>query len=336
MRAAMIDEYGGPEKLYIGDAPKPVPAADDVLIRVAYAAINPADWKIREGLLPFTNDLPRPLILGMDASGIVEAVGENVTEFKPGDRVVTLSLMAFGKGGSYAEYMLCPEPRVAHLPDNLSFAEGAAIPIASASASSSIIDGANVQPGQKVLLNGGAGGVGTYGVQFIRYLGAEVAATCSTRNIDYLKSLGVDRVIDYTKEDISEALREWAPEGIDNVIDAVGQHSLPADLPGMMKPGGTIVCIVNLLTGVEAFDLELAEKRGVRVIDNIVGAGVMDPLWGQVLPFRKCLQGIAEGKIKVPPIQILPLEKVAEAQNLVQEGHVRGKVVLEIDGSLPR
>lgn len=336
MRAAMIDSYGGPDRFYIGDAPKPVPAADDVLIRVAYASINPADWKVREGLLPFTHDLPFPLILGMDAAGIVEAVGQDVTEFQPGDRVVTLSMMAFGKGGSYAEYMLCPAPRVARLPDNLGFAEGSTIPIASASASSSIIDGAGVKAGQKVLLNGGAGGVGTFGVQFLRYLGAEVAATCSTRNVDYLKSLGVDRVIDYTKENIAESLRDWAPEGVDHVIDAVGQHSLPADLPALVKPSGSIVCIVNLLTGPEAFDLDLAERRGVRVIDNIVGAGVTDPLWGQVLPFRQCLAAIGEGRIQVPPFEVFPLDQVGQAQNRVQEGHVRGKIVLAVNPDLPR
>jgi NADPH:quinone reductase-like Zn-dependent oxidoreductase len=285
-------------------------------------------------MLSFTHDLPFPLVLGLDAAGVVEAVGEGVTEFAPGDRVVSLSHMPFGKGGSYAEYMICPTPRVAHLPANLSFAEGATIPIASASACSSIVDAAHVEPGQKVLVNGGAGGVGTFGTQFLRYLGAEVAATCSTRNIGYLTDLGVERVIDYTKEDICQALGEWAPDGVDHVIDAVGQHSLPANLPAFVKRGGSIVCIFNLLTGPEAFDLELAEQRGVRVIDNIVGAGITDPLWGQVMPFRQCLAGIGEGRIKVPPFDVFPLERVSEAHNRVQEGHVRGKIVIEVDPTM--
>lgn len=336
MKAVMIDRYGGPEVLYIGEAPKPSPEPGDVLIRVACASINPADWKVREGMLPFTDALGFPLIQGMDNSGVVEAVGEGVTGFKPGDRVLSLSHMAFGKGGSYAEYLLCPEPRVAHLPDNLSFAQGAAIPIACASASSSIVDAAGVKPGDKVFFNGAAGGVGSYGVQFLRHLGAEVAATCSSRNVEYVRGLGANRVIDYTREDIADALQAWAPDGVDHVIDAVGPTTLPRDLPRLVRPGGSIVVILNLQCGPEYFDLELAESRNVRVVDNVSGAGITDHIWGQVMAFRQCLAAIAEGAIKVPPIQVFPMDQVADAQRLVEGGHVRGKVVLEIDPTLPR
>ena len=336
MKAVMIDRYGGPEVLYIGEAPKPSPEPGDVLIRVACASINPADWKVREGMLPFTDALGFPLIQGMDNSGIVEAIGEGVAQFKPGDRVLSLSHMAFGKGGSYAEYLLCPEPRVAHLPDNLSFAEGAAIPIACASASSTIVDAAGVKPGDKVFFNGAAGGVGSYGIQFLRYLGAEVAATCSARNVEYVRGLGANRVIDYTSEDISEALQVWAPEGVDHVIDAVGPTTLPRDLPRLVRPGGSIIVILNLQCGPEYFDLELAESRNVRVVDNISGAGISDHIWGQVMAFRQCLAAIAEGAVKVPPIQVFPMNQVADVQRLVEGGHVRGKVVIEIDPALPR
>ena len=336
MRAAMIDRYGGPEVLYIGDAPKPQVAPGDVLIRTAYSSVNPADWKIREGLLPFTHALPFPMTLGMDAAGVVEAVGEGVVDFRPGDRVVSLSLMAFGKGGAYAEYLLCPEPRVARLPDNVDFAQGATIPIASASAASSILDAAGVQAGDKVLFNGAAGGVGSFGIQFLRYLGADVAATCSTRNLDYVASLGAERVIDYTQENIAQAVRAWAPDGVDHVIDAVGQGSLPADLPAYVKRGGSIICILNLVSGPEAFDLELAAAREVRVADNVTGAGITDPIWGQVEAFRRCLAAIGEGAVRTPPFEVLPLEQIAEAQKRVQGGHVRGKIVIEIDPTVGR
>lgn len=336
MRAVMIDRYGGPEVLYIGEAEKPVPGAGDVLIRVACASINPADWKIREGMLPFTDQLGFPLIQGMDNAGIVEAVGERVTDFRPGDRVLSLSLMAFGKGGSFAEYLLCPEPRVAHLPANLSFAEGAAIPIACASASSTIVDACRVKAGEKVFFNGAAGGVGSFGVQFLSHLGAEVAATCSTRNVDYVRSLGVHRVIDYTCDDIATALRDWAPEGLNHVIDAVGPMTLPRDLPALVKPGGSIIVILNLQCGPEYFDLQLAQNRNVRVADNVSGAGITDHIWGQVMAFRQCLAAIAEGSVKIPPIQVFPMDQIAEAQRLVEGGHVRGKVVIEIDSALPR
>lgn len=336
MRAVMIDRYGDPEVLYVGEAPKPVPEPGDVLIRVAYSSINPADWKIRRGMLPFTDSLGFPMIQGMDNAGIVEAVGEGVTEFKPGDRVLSLSLMAFGKGGAFAEYLLCPEPRVAHLPANLGFAEGAAIPVACSSAASTIVDGCGVKAGDKVFFNGAAGGVGSFGIQFLRYLGADVAATCSTRNIDYVRGLGASRVIDYTSEDIAASLRDWAPEGVDHVIDAVGPTTLPRDLPLLVKPGGSIIVILNLQDGPEYFDLELAAQRNVRVADNVSGAGITDHIWGQVMAFRQCLEAIALGAVKVPPIEIFPMREVAEAERLVEGGHVRGKVVLEIDPTLER
>lgn len=336
MRAVMIDQYGGPEVLYIGEAPKPVPGPGDVLIRVAYSSINPADWKVRAGMLPFTDQLGFPMVQGMDNSGIVEAIGEGVTEFKPGDRVLSLSLMAFGKGGAFAEYLLCPEPRVALLPDNLSFAEGASIPVACSSAASTIVDACGVKAGDKVFFNGAAGGVGSFGVQFLRYLGAEVAATCSTRNVGYVRDLGADRVIDYTQEDIASCLSDWAPDGVDHVIDAVGPTTLPRDLPRLVRPGGSIIVILNLQAGPDYFDLDLAAQRKVRVADNVAGAGITDHIWGQVLAFRQCLVGIAEGAVKVPPIKVFPMEEVAEAERLVEGGHVRGKVVLAIDPSLER
>ena len=336
MKAVMIDRYGGAEGVSNGEAPKPPPEAGGALIRGARASIKPADGEVREGMLPFTDALGFPLIQGMDNSGIVEAIGEGVAQFKPGDRVLSLSHMAFGKGGSYAEYLLCPEPRVAHLPDNLSFAEGAAIPIACASASSTIVDAAGVKPGDKVFFNGAAGGGGSDGIPFLRHLRAGVAATRSAPRRAYDRGLGADRGVGYNSEDISEALQVWAPEGVDHVIDAVGPTTLPRDLPRLVRPGGSIIVILNLQCGPEYFDLELAESRNVRVVDNISGAGISDHIWGQVMAFRQCLAAIAEGAVKVPPIQVFPMNQVADAQRLVEGGHVRGKVVIEIDPALPR
>jgi NADPH:quinone reductase len=332
MKAVQIDRFGGPEELKLNEAPIPEAGPGQVLIKGAYASINPADWKGRAGLLPHLAMFPFPMTLGMDCSGVVEAVGEGVTNFKAGDRVVTLSGLGLGLPGTYAEYCVAPEPRVVHLPAHLSLAEGATLPIASASAASSILDVAKSTAGDKVLVNGGAGSVGTFAVQFLRSLGATVAATCSTRNVEHVRSLGADLVIDYTREDILGAVRAWAPQGLDSVIDAVGQHSLPFKTPEVIKPGGVLVCIQNLLTGPEAFDLHSAEARGVTVIDNVRAAMTPDPTWFQVAAFRQLIAAVAAKAVKPPPYKIIPLEQAAEGQKEVADGHVRGKILLEIAG----
>jgi NADPH:quinone reductase-like Zn-dependent oxidoreductase len=330
MKAMQIDRFGGPEELYLADIAVPEPGAGQVLIRTAFASVNPADWKARAGLLPHLSAFPFPMTLGMDCSGIVAKVGPGVVAFRPGERVVTLSGMGLGMGGTYAQYCCAPEPRVALLPDGLTLAEGATIPIASASAASSIIDVAKCAPGDTVFLNGGAGSVGIFGIQYLKHIGARVAATCSTRNVAYVRDLGADLVIDYTREDVASALRAWAPAGLDATIDAIGQNSLPRLMPDLHKPGGTLVCITNLFTGPDAFDLEAAARRGVQVVDNVTAAMTEDPTWFQVAAFRQMLSAIASGTIKVPPYMTMPLEEAAAAHETVAAGHVRGKILLWI------
>jgi NADPH2:quinone reductase len=220
MKAMVIDRFGGPEEFRLADVPIPEPGPGEVLIRSAYASINPADWKARAGLLPHLRHYPLPITIGMDCAGVVDKVGANVGEFAPGERVITLSGMGLGAQGTYAEYCVAPAVRVARLPAQLSFAEGATIPIASASAASSILDVAKVKAGAAVLVNGAAGSVGSFAIQFLRHLGARVAGTCSTRNVEHVRSLGAERVIDYTRDNIPSALRAWAPDGLDVVIDA--------------------------------------------------------------------------------------------------------------------
>jgi NADPH:quinone reductase-like Zn-dependent oxidoreductase len=261
---------------------------------------------------------------------VVETVGEGVTAFAPGDKVIALSGIASGQPGTYAEYACVPEMRTLKLPRGLSLAEGATVPIASASAASSIIDVAKAKAGDKVFLNGGAGSVGTFGIQYLKYIGCSVAATCSTRNIGHVRLMGADLVIDYTKENIGDEIRKWAPDGLDSVIDAVGQHSLPRETPDWIRPGGTLVMIQNLLTGVEAFDLESAAARNVWVVDNVIPARTPDPSWFQVDAWRRMVAAIDRGAVQVPPYEVLPLEQAAEAQRRVEDGHVRGKILLKV------
>jgi NADPH2:quinone reductase len=330
MKAMVIDRFGGSGEFRVADLPVPVPGSGQIVIRSAFASVNPADWKARAGMLPHLSYYPFPITIGMDCAGIVESVGEGVTAYKPGDRVISLSGMGLGQQGTYAEYALVPEPRVAPLPAHLDFAQGATIPIASASAASSILDVARVKAGDTVFVNGGAGSVGTFAIQFLTYLGARVAATCSTRNVEHVRGLGADLVIDYTSEDIAATLRAWAPMRLDSVIDAVGQHSLPRAMPGLIKAGGTLVCIQNLLTGPEDFDLDLATDRNVRVVDNVMDAMTEDPTWFQVKAFRALLDAVVAQKVKVPPYEIVPLEQAGAAHDRVEEGHVRGKILLKI------
>lgn len=332
MRAVMIDEFGPSNVMRIRLTDRPEPGPGQLLIRARYASVNPADWKIRAGLLDRVGGDGFPMILGMDVAGVVEAVGTGVADFTPGERVVALSGMGLQLGlrGTYAEYCCTPAVRAVKLPDHVSFEEGATIPIAAASAASTIIDVAKVKPGDVVLFNGGAGSVGTFGVQFLKLLGAKVAATCSTGNLARLQGYGIDKLIDYTREDVLDSLRAWAPEGVDCVIDAVGMGSLPANTPEMVKPGGIIACIQTLIKDVDGYDAELAVRRNVRIVDNITQTvHVGTPLF-QVEGFRQVVAGVASGRIKAPPYKVLPLEAVAQAHDEVEQGHFKGKILLKI------
>lgn len=331
----VIERFGDSKELHPAEIPMPEPKEGQVRIRMAFASVNPADWKTRAGLLPHVKHMGFPLTIGMDGSGVIDKVGPGVTGFKPGDKVITLSGMGnAGLQGTYAEFCVAPARRTMLLPAHLSLAEGATIPIAAASAASSIIDVGKVQSGDLVFYNGGAGSVGNFAIQFLRLLGARVASTCSTRNLEHVRALGAELVIDYTKGDVLTALRQWAPGGLDIVIDGVGQHSLPDNTPDVIKDGGTLIVIQNLLTGPEAFDLKSAEARKIWVVDNVIPARKPDATDFQVDAFLQLLEGVRAQKIAPPPFEIVPLEEAPAAHDRVQEGHVRGKILLRIGGEL--
>ena len=206
MKAIVNTQYGQPDVLHLEEVKKPAPKKNEVLIKVHAVSVNCADWRTMTGtpyLFRFSIGLlkPKSTILGADVAGTVEAVGLNVTQFKPGDAVYG-DLASFGFGG-FAEYVCAPENVIALKPTNLTFEEAAAVPMAAVTALQALRDGGKVQPGQKVLIHGAAGGVGTFAVQIAKQLGAEVTGLCSTRNLDLIRSLGADHVIDYTKEDFA-------------------------------------------------------------------------------------------------------------------------------------
>ncbi len=323
MRAMVIDRFGGPEVFRLAEVETPLPGPGEVLIQVAFAGVNPADWKCREGWLAHYFDYKMPFIVGFDAAGIVSAVGPGVTDYKIGDRVVTSSNQGIGEWGSYAEYVKSVTDRVAHLADSVPFATAAAIPTAGITSWEGLFDTGGLKPGQSVLINGGAGGMGSFAIQFAKYAGARVAVTCGPANIDYVRGLGADRAIDYRSENVLAAVLDWAPGGVDLVMDTVGQGTLP-DGVEMTRPGGLIAPIGTLIPGEPQFDTAKAEARGVRIIptmSNHLRAGRQ---------LRATVDLFNRGVFRAPQIDIMPLEAAGEAQRRVKDGHVRGKILLRV------
>ena len=324
MYAMIIEETGGPEVLKYGELPTPVPGAGEVLIRVAFAGVNPADWKNRQGLLAAFRPYVFPYVIGFDAAGIVAAVGEGVKDINVGDRVFTPTNHGQGSQGSYAEYVLADDHLVARVPAGLALDQAAAWPVAALTAWQALFDRGALSAGQRAMIHGGAGGLGSFAVQLARWAGAEVAATCSNRNVEYLKGLGVTRVIDYQHEDIAGAIREWAPSGLDLVVDAVGTSTLPNALE-LVKPGGTLISIPTLVDdGDPATASAAAQARGVSHIfstmDDQNCAATLENIAGLLV----------NGAIALPPIRQFPLERAAEVHQIIQSGHNRGKFVLKV------
>ena len=324
MFAMIIEKTGGPEVFQYAEVPTPEPGADEVLIKIAYAGVNPADWKNREGHLAQYRPYAFPYIIGFDAAGVVAAVGEGVTEFTVGERVFTPTNHGQGGQGSYAEYALANADRVARIPAGLSFAQAAALPVAALTAWQGLFDRGGLQAGQLAMIHGGSGGLGCFAVQFARWAGARVAATCSTANVEYLKSLGVERVIDYRTEAIAEAVGGWAPEGLDYLMDAVGVSTLRNGLD-LVKPGGTFVSIPTL---VDDGDIPAAAAAGAAKGVNRVFSTMDDVGCGPTL--QRIGELLESRDIALPPLREFSLREVAEAHRITQQGHNRGKLVLKV------
>ena len=330
MRAMVFDHYGEPNVMSLRDVPVPEPQDGEVLIRVGYAGVNPSDSKARSGQIARAGYRYRethfPFVTGMDAAGVVERTGVNVNEFKQGDRVITWSAADGKTWGSYAEFIRVPARSVFPMPKSLNFAQAAAVPIASLTAFQALFhaEKGGMIPGQKVLIHGAAGGVGSFAVQFAKSGGVLVAATCGTANVPYVRSLGADCVIDYKTEEACQAVRDWPAEGVDVVLDAVGPATLPKALD-MLRPGGRLV---NILTATADSDIERdtreAEQRGFRKIVFIIDfERAQDSM-------REIAHLIDRGLVHVPPIEALPLEDAARAHQMIETGHVRGKLVLKV------
>ncbi len=324
MRAMVIDGFGGADLLRWAELPQPVAGPGEVLVRVVCAGVNPADWKTREGKLSAYIDYHFPFVLGFDLAGIVEAVGEGVDAFRPGDRVFGMSRQGQGRDGSYAEYCIADAVFLAPLPPGWSFAQAAALPVAGTTAYGGLVDAGELREGQLVLINGGAGGVGSIGIQVAKALGARVAVTCGADNQSYVRELGAELAIDYRGGDVADRIREWASDGVDLVLDAVGLDSLLPSVIDIVAPGGRYVEIETLISRADEALVAGAAARGIAILSNMVAvARLPDHLKG--------LAALCAARgVRPPAIEAIPLGEVAEAHRRVEAQHVRGKIILDV------
>ncbi len=330
MQALAINQWGDVNVFEQVQIPVPTPEADDVLIKVAYAGLNPADWKIRAGhLAQAMPNLTFPLVMGLDASGTVVAVGENVTSLSVGDRVASgTNLFHSGKPGSYAQYVVVNAQRAVKIPDSISLAAAATLTTPSITAWQALFatgKGAlSNARGKKILINGASGGVGSFAVQFAKNAGAEVATTSSTQNLSYVKSLGSHFLIDYKTQDITKRLNTFAPDGVDIILDAVSAGSLNNPLD-MLKPGGTLISIATITDDgdIEA-SMALAKEKGVQHVYAIVSdEGMKEQL-------TKIVAMADSGELVLPPTESFLMDDIAEAHKRMETGHAQGKLVLKM------
>ena len=304
MEAVRIHQYGGPEELKVEEVPRPQAAAGEVLIRVHAAGVNPVDWKIRAGYLKDFMPVPMPFIPGIDVSGVVEATGPAVTQFKKGDEV-------FGAGkGAYAEFAVAKESELARKPASLDHVHAAALPVAALTAWQALFNVAHLTAGQRVLIHGASGGVGSFAAQFAKAKGAYVIGTASGRNQAYLRELGVDEPIDYEKARFEDVVRN-----VDVVLDTQGGDTEQRSWK-VLKKGGMLVSIVQLPSAEEA------AKHGARS-----ARFVRQPNAGELSEIARLVDS---GKVMVAVDSVLPLSEAARAHELSQTGHARGKLVLKV------
>src|SRR6266699_2115021 len=326
MKAITYCDYGL-ANLKLENVEKPVPNDDQVLVRVHAASVNPYDWHFIEGtpkimrLMGVGLRKPKDTRVGVDFAGTVEAIGKNVTQFKPGDEVFG------GRGGAFAEYV-CPRANraVALKPANVTFEQGASVNIAGITALQALRDKGKVQPGQKVLINGASGGVGTFAVQIAKSLGADVTGVCSTRNVDLVKSLGADYVIDYTKEDFTKSAERY-----DVMLDNVGNRAL-SECKSVLTPKGKYVLIGGGGASDQGFLGGLGKALWAMVFSKFVnqqmGMMMADANHNDLTILADMMQS---GKLKPVIDRTYKLDQVPDAIRYLEEGHARGKVIIAVE-----
>jgi NADPH:quinone reductase-like Zn-dependent oxidoreductase len=321
MKAAVYSRYGPPDVLQIRDVEKPVPKDNEVLIKVRAASVNPLDWRLLRGrpyIVRILFGLRKPRITrpGRDVAGQIEAVGRNVTQFKPGDQVFGLCR------GACAEYACTSESALVTKPNNVTFEQAASVPVAALTALQGLRDKGQIQPGQKVLINGAAGGVGTFAVQIAKSFGADVTGVCSTRNVEMVRSIGADRVIDYTQEDFTQGTQRF-----DLIFDCVGNHSLSA-CRRVLNPNG--ICV--MAGGPSKVWIALTRALKALVLSRFMSQKfVMFIARSNKEDLNIMCELMEAGKVRPVIDKRYSLSEVPEAIRYLEEGHARGKVVITLE-----
>ncbi|MBT2218638.1 NADP-dependent oxidoreductase [Virgibacillus dakarensis] len=310
MKAIVIEQYGSADQLKERDVPIPKIKDNQVLVELYATSINPIDWKVREGYLTERLPFEFPIILGWDAAGIIQAVGDNVSSFTTGDRV--FARPATTANGTYAEYTAVDENLLAKIPENISFAEAAVVPLAGLTAWQCLVDFCEIKAGNNVLIHAGSGGVGSFAIQIAKNFGAYVAATASGKNEAFLNELGVDKFINYKEEDFAELIDDY-----DIVVDTMG-GAIQERSFDVLKNGGKLVSIA------QPPDERLAAENGVKA-----GFLWLEPDGKQLAELGKLLEN---GKVKANIGHTFPLNQdgLRSAHELSQSHHAKGKIAIEI------
>ena len=323
MQAIVNHTYGSPDVLKLDEVPKPIPQDDEILVKVLAAAAAAGDWHLLRAdpfLVRFMFGLLKPKYktLGSDVAGRVEAVGANVKHFRPGDEVFG-NLSSFGFG-AFAEYVAAPESAFARKPANLSFEEAATVPVSAVTALQALRDHGGIQAGQKVLINGASGGVGTFAVQIAKAFGAEVTAVCSTGKMDLMRSIGADHIIDYTREDFTQNGQEY-----DLILAANGYHPISA-YKRALSPTGTYVMTGGSMA--QLFQAMILGPWHSRTGDQKMVNMLMKHHQKDLLVMKELIEA---GKVKPVIDRRFPLRAVADAIRYLEAGHAKGKVVITME-----
>jgi NADPH:quinone reductase-like Zn-dependent oxidoreductase len=311
MRTVHFYAYGGPEQLVMESVPRPEPQVGEVLVRVYAAGVNPIDWKIRKGLFKDVRPVPLPFTPGSELAGTVEALGPGITAFEIGQAV-------YGRGakGAYADYAVVPVDSLAYKPHNISFDQAASVPVGARTAWIALFSLADLQAGQQVLVHGAAGGVGNYAIQLARWRGAHVVGTSSFNNMEFVRSLGAEIVIDYNTTPFEQVVHD-----VDVVVDTIGGETQDRSWP-LIKSGGMLVSIGHPPAE------EMAAKHGVRTSSTVLDQRVPPRISTE--PLQEISKLIESGLLLPQVGKVFPLQEAAQAQALSEAGHGRGRIVLHI------